>query len=169
MELSLHFSQNNRQMAPTWTVIQTTVLKNFQLNCLVNEQCINNILHELLTVKVTTLIALKYFAFCRFTAVSRKIHLFIATPTHQFPSPSPLPRGNAIIRALTSQRSWFSWQLSILMCCLGCGIWFENTRTHFNKSFSDHKQFFSGLASWGELQVYINNEGIRWLHSSYML
>ena len=62
MELSLHFPQNNRQMAaPTWTVIQTTVLKNFQLNRLVNEQCINNILHELLTVKVTTL-ALKYFA-----------------------------------------------------------------------------------------------------------
>ena len=60
MGLSLHFSQNNRQMAPTWTVIQTTVLKNFQLNRLVNEQCIN-ILHELLTVKVTTL-ALKYFA-----------------------------------------------------------------------------------------------------------
>ena len=125
MELSLHFSQNNRQMAPTWTVIQTTVLKNFQLNCLVNEQCINNILHELLTVKVTTLIALKYFAFCRFTAVSRKIHLFIATPIPQFPSPPPLPRGNAIIRALTSQHSWFSWQLSILMCCLGYGIWFE--------------------------------------------
>ena len=95
-------------MAPTWTVIQTTVLKNFQLNRLVNEQCINNILHELLTVNVTTLIALKYFAFCRFTAVSRKIHLFIATPTHQFPSPPPLPRGNAIIRALTSQHSWFS-------------------------------------------------------------
>lgn len=85
-------------MAPTWTVIQTTVLKNFQLNRLVNEQCINNILHELLTVKVTTL-ALKYFAFCRFTAVSRKIHLFIATPIPQFPSPPPLPRGNAIIRS----------------------------------------------------------------------
>ena len=124
MELSLHFSQNNRQMAPTWTVIQTTVLKNFQLNRLVNEQCINNILHELLTVKVTTL-ALKYFAFCRFTAVSRKIHLFIATPTSQFPAPPPHPRGNAIIRALTSQDSWFSWQLSILMCCLGYEIWFE--------------------------------------------
>ena len=61
MGLSLHFSQNNRQMAPKWTVIQTTVLKNFQLNRLVNEQCINNILHELLTVKLTTL-ALKYFA-----------------------------------------------------------------------------------------------------------
>ena len=61
MELSLHFSQNSRQMAPTWTVIQTPVLINFQLNRLVNEQCINNILQELLTVKVTTL-ALKYFA-----------------------------------------------------------------------------------------------------------
>ena len=94
-------------MAPTWTVIQTAVLKNFQLNRLENEQCINNILHGLLTVKVTTL-ALKYFAFCRFTAVSRKIHLFIATPTSQFPSPPPHPRGNAIIRALTSQDSWFS-------------------------------------------------------------
>ena len=48
-------------MTPTWTVIQTTVVINFQLNRLVNEQCINNILHELLTAKVTTL-ALKYFA-----------------------------------------------------------------------------------------------------------
>ena len=168
MELSLHFSQNNRQMAPTWTVIQTTVLKNFQLNRLVNEQCINNILHELLTVKVTTL-ALKYFAFCRFTAVSRKIHLFIATPTHQFPSPPPLPRGNAIIRALTSQRSWFSWQLSILMCCLGYGIWFEIQERILISLSATISSFFLASRVKEKLQVDINNEGIQWLHSSCML
>ena len=168
MELSLHFSQNNRQMAPTWTVIQTTVLKNFQLNRLVNEQCINNILHGLLTVKVTTL-ALKYFAFCRFTAVSRKIHLFIATPTPQFPSPPPLPRGNAIIRALTSQHSWFSWQLSILMCCLGYGIWFEIQERILISLSATISSFFLASRVKEKLQVDINNEGIQWLHSSCML
>ena len=169
MELSLHFSQNNRQMAPTWTVIQTTVLKNFQLNCLVNEQCINNILHELLTVKVTTLIALKCFTFCRFTAVSRKIHLFIATPTSQFPSPPPHPRGNAIIRALTSQDSWFSWQLSILMCCLGYGIWFEIQERILISLSATISSFFLASRVKEKLQVDINNKGIQWLHSSCML
>ena len=168
MELSLHFSQNNRQMAPTWTVIQTTVLKNFQLNRLVNEQCINNILHELLTVKVTTL-ALKYFAFCRFTAVSRKIHLFIATPTPQFPSPPPHPRGNAIIRALTSQDSWFSWQLSLLMCCLGYGIWFEIQERILISLSATISSFFLASRVKEKLQVDINIEGIQWLHSSCML
>ena len=168
MELSLHFSQNNRQMAPTWTVIQTTVLKNFQLSRLVNEQCINNILHELLTVKVTTL-ALKYFAFCRFTAVSRKIHLFIATPTPQFPSPPPLPRGNTIIHALTSQDSWFSWQLSILMCCLGYGIWFEIQERILISLSATISSFFLASRVKEKLQVDINIEGIQWLHSSCML
>ena len=168
MELSLHFSQNNRQMAPTWTVIQTTVLKNFQLNRLVNEQCINKILHELLTVKVTTL-ALKYFAFCRFTAVSRKIHLFIATPTPQFPSPPPLPWGNAIIHALTSQDSWFSWQLSILMCCLGYGSWFEIQERILISLSATISSFFLASRVKEKLQVDINIEGIQWLHSSCML